>query len=111
MTINIPSHYILTKTSTPNLEVQILHKTDDNQKSTHKYLMLSEMYMVSKFKHRIETLLHPYFNPNLSNGHIIETSKIIKTLQEFPVNFNLLRCLCIKVLLILSLAEQIFYAY
>jgi len=54
--------------------------------------MLSQLYVVSKFTNKIETVLGKYFNIHTMSGNIVETEKIVKIIEGFPVKIILFRC-------------------
>lgn len=73
--------------------------------------MLSQLYVASTFTSKIETELSKYFGPQARDGDVVETSKIVKLIEGFPVTNRLCRCSCIRDPLRVSPAGPTSYVY
>lgn len=47
--------------------------------------MLSQIYVVSKFTNKIETIISEQIGSNMKDGDIVQTGKLIKLIKGFPV--------------------------
>lgn len=47
--------------------------------------MLSQIYVVSKFTNKIETIIADQISSDLQSGDIVKTGKLIKLMEGFPV--------------------------
>ena len=57
------------------------------------------MYVASKMTNKIETVLSSFIHPQLKDGDVIPTSKLIKLIEGFPVFLHIFRCWCTKAVL------------
>jgi hypothetical protein len=96
----------------PELEIQIIHESEeDHRANPYNYVLVSQLYMVSKFSTKIETHLGEYLNPVLRAGGVLSTSKLVKLIHGFPVNLRIARCSCTKAPLRLFLAGRTYSAF
>ena len=72
MLIKIPPNHVFNLQKIPELEIQINHvgiNLPENYSIRH--VMISQIYVVSQFTNKIETVLHHYFHQHLQNGDIV----------------------------------------
>lgn len=64
MIIRAPADHIFSMQKIPELEIQIIHESEEiNRANPYNYILVSQLYMVSKFSSKIETHLGEYLNP------------------------------------------------
>ncbi len=97
MILKIPADHVFSMQKIPDLEIQIIHTaTEDSRANSFRYVMLSQLYVASTFTSKIETDLSRYFGPQARDGDVVETAKIIRLIEGFPVSQSLCRCSCIR---------------
>ena len=57
-----------------------------------RFVIVSQMYVASKMTNKIETVLSSFIHPQLKDGDVIPTSKLIKLIEGFPVFLHIFRC-------------------
>ena len=86
MILKMPADHVFSLQKIPDLEIQIIYTTKDHSPAhPYRHVLLSQLYMASKFNSKIETELSRYFHSNMRDGDIIHTNKVIKLIQGFPV--------------------------
>lgn len=93
MVIKIPPNHVFNLQKIPEVEIQINHVGRDlNESNPIKFIMLSQLYVLTKFTNKIETILSNHIHNSLHSGDILHTSKLVKIIDGFPVNVLRFRC-------------------
>lgn len=93
MVIKIPPNHVFNLQKIPEVEIQINHIGRDlDEKNPIRFIMLSQLYVLTKFTNKIETILSKHIHSNLQNGEILQTSRLVKIIDGFPVPFLSFRC-------------------
>ena len=97
MIIRAPADHIFSMQKIPELEIQIIHEVEEvNRANPYNYVLVSQLYMVSKFSSKVETHLGEYLNAVVRGGGVLRTDKLVKLIDGFPVNLGIARCSCTK---------------
>ena len=97
MIIRAPADHIFSMQKIPELEIQIIHESEEtNRANPYNYVVVSQLYMVSKFSSKVETHLGEYLNPVVREGGLLRTAKLVRLIDGFPVNLGIARCSCTK---------------
>jgi hypothetical protein len=63
-----------------------VHKCEEvTRDNPYHYLLLSQLYVVSKFTNKIETNLSKYLHAAIRDGDVVDTAAIVKMLDGFSV--------------------------
>jgi len=97
MIIRAPADHIFSMQKIPELEIQIIHESEEvDRANPYNFVLVSKLYMVSKFSSKIETNLGEYLNPVVRGGGVLKTEKLVRLIDGFPVNLGIARCSCTK---------------
>jgi hypothetical protein len=97
LVVKLPAEHVFNMKKIPNLEIQIVHKCEEvTRDNPYHYLLLSQLYVVSKFTNKIETNLSKYLHAAIRDGDTINTADIVKMLDGFSVTNTLPSSSCIE---------------
>lgn len=93
MLIKIPPNHVFNLQKIPEVEIQINHigrHLEDN--NPIKFIMISQLYVLTKFTNKIETVISKHIHNQLQNGDTFQTNKLVKIIDGFPVYILSFRC-------------------
>ena len=74
-----------------------MHESEEvSRANPYNYVVVSQLYMVSKFSSKVETHLGEHLSPVVREGGVLRTDKLVKLIEGFPVNLGIARCSCTK---------------